>query len=60
MLAAQVLTLAQKTFGIRINPQDAFQEFNIKRLAEMLEVEILKQVNEMTEEEAQKLLFEKN
>ena len=60
VLAAQVLTLAQKTFGIRINPQDAFQEFNIKRLAEMLEVEILKQVNEMTEEEAQKLLFEKN
>ena len=60
VLAAQILTLAQKTFGIRINPQDAFQAFNIKRLAEMLEAEILKQVNEMTEEEAQKLLFEKN
>lgn len=56
VLAAQILGLVQKTFGIRINPQDAFQAFNIERLAELLEAEIIKQVNEMTEEEAQKLL----
>jgi myxalamid-type polyketide synthase MxaE and MxaD len=59
VLAAQILTLAQKTFGIRINPQDAFQAFTIKRLAEILEIEIMKQVDEMSEEEAQKRLSEK-
>lgn len=60
VLAAQILTLAQKTFGIRINPQDAFQAFTIKRLAEMLEEEIMKQINEMTDEEAQERLSAKN
>ncbi len=56
VLAAQVLTLAQKTFGIRINPQDAFPAFTIERLAEMLEAEILSKIEEMTEEEAQRQL----
>ena len=56
VLAAQVLTLAQKTFGIRINPQDAFPAFTIERLAEMLEAEILSKIEEMSEEEAQRQL----
>ncbi len=56
VLAAQILTLAQKTFGIRINPQDAFKAFTIERLAEMLEAEILGKIEEMSEEEAQRLL----
>lgn len=56
VLAAQILSLAQKAFGIRINPQDAFQAFTIERLAEMLEAEILRQVEAMSEEEAQQLL----
>ncbi|MEP6948357.1 MAG: SDR family NAD(P)-dependent oxidoreductase [Ginsengibacter sp.] len=60
VLGAQILALAQKTFGIRINPQDAFQEFTINRLAEMLETEIRKQINEMSEEEAKKQLSGKN
>ena len=60
VLAAQILTLAQKTFGIRINPQDAFQAFTIKRLGEMLEAEIMKQINEMTDQEAQERLSVKN
>ncbi|MCB0640531.1 MAG: hypothetical protein KDC44_02790, partial [Phaeodactylibacter sp.] len=56
VLAAQILSLAQKTFGIRINPQDAFSAFTIERLAEMLEAEILKQIEAMSEEEAQRRL----
>ena len=56
VLAAQVLSLAQKTFGIRINPQDAFKAFTIERLAENLESEILSQIDEMSEEEAQRRL----
>ena len=58
VLAAQILALARKTYGISINPQDAFQAFTIKRLAVMLETEILKQVEAMSEEEAQRRLSE--
>ncbi len=60
VLAAQILALARKAYGISINPQDAFQAFTIKRLAEMLEAEILKQIEEMSEEQAQRRLSEKN
>ncbi len=60
VLAAQILGLAQKTFGIRIDPRDAFQAFTVKRLAELLQDQMLKQVDEMTEEEAQKILSGKN
>jgi hypothetical protein len=45
--------LVRKTYGININPQDAFQAFTIERLSELLEAEILKQVEEMSEEEVQ-------
>jgi acyl carrier protein len=60
VLAAQVLSLAQKTFGIRINAQDAFKAFTIERLAEMLEVEIFKKIEEMSEEEARQKLTNEN
>lgn len=60
VLAAQILTLAQKTFGIRINPTDAFKAFTIERLAEILAAEILSKIEEMSEEEAQRLLSKKN
>lgn len=60
VLAAQILSLAQKTFGIRINPQDAFKAFTIERLAELLEAEILSKIEEMSEEEAQRLLSKQN
>jgi NAD(P)-dependent dehydrogenase (short-subunit alcohol dehydrogenase family)/acyl carrier protein len=60
VLAAQILSLAQKTFGIRINPQDAFKAFTIERLAEKLESEILSQIDEMSEEEAQRRLSKGN
>jgi acyl carrier protein len=56
ILAAQILSLAQKTFGIRINPQDAFKAFTIERLAEMLETEILSKIEAMSEDEAQRRL----
>lgn len=60
VLAAQVLALARKTYGISINPKDAFQTFTIERLAEILETEILNQIENMSEEEAQRLLSENN
>ena len=60
VLAAQILSLAQKSFGIRINPQDAFKAFTIERLAEMLESEILSQIEEMSEEEAKQILSNKS
>ena len=56
VLAAQILGLAQKTFGIRINPQDAFKAFTIEKLAEMLETEIMSKIELMTEEEAEERL----
>lgn len=52
VLAAQILSLAQKAYGIRINPQDIFQAFTIERLAHMLEAEILSKIEEMSEEDA--------
>ena len=58
VLAAQILAQARKTYGISINPQDAFQAFTVERLAEMLEAEIMKQIEEMSEEEALRLLSE--
>jgi acyl transferase domain-containing protein/acyl carrier protein len=60
VLAAQVLASAQKGFGIRIDPQDAFQAFTIKKLAELLEDKILHNIEAMSEEEAQRLLAERN
>ena len=56
VLAAQILSLAQKNFGIRINPQDAFKALTIERLASMLEAEILSQIEAMSEDEARQLL----
>jgi myxalamid-type polyketide synthase MxaE and MxaD len=56
VLAAQILSLAQKNFGIRINPQDAFKAFTIERLAGMLEAEILSKIESMSEDEARRLL----
>lgn len=58
VLAAQVLTAAHKTFGIRINPQDAFRAFTIKRLAELLETHMLQKIEAMSEEEVRQLLAE--
>ncbi|HEU4903153.1 MAG TPA: SDR family NAD(P)-dependent oxidoreductase, partial [Flavisolibacter sp.] len=58
VLAAQVLTSVQKHFGIRIDPQDAFKAFTIKKLAELLEAEFLQRLEAMSEEEAQRLLKE--
>lgn len=60
VLAAQIISLAQKAFGIRINPQDAFKAFTIERLAELLEAAILEEIEKMSEEEAQRRLTEKN
>jgi myxalamid-type polyketide synthase MxaE and MxaD len=57
VLAAQILSLVQKNFGIRINPQDAFKAFTIERLAAMLEAEILSRIESMSEEEAQHQLL---
>lgn len=59
VLAAQVLTSMQKAFGIRINPQDAFKAFTIKRLATLLEEEMLRKLEAMSEEEVQRLLKER-
>lgn len=60
VLGAQILTLAQSTFGIRISSEDAFKAFTIERLAEILEAEILRQIETMSEEEAQELLTKRN
>jgi acyl transferase domain-containing protein/acyl carrier protein len=59
VLAAQVLTSVQKLFGIRINPQDAFKAFTIKRLAALLEEELLQKIEALSEEEVQRLLEER-
>jgi acyl carrier protein len=60
VLAAQILSLVQKNFGIRINPQDAFKAFTIERLAAMLEAEILSKIEAMSEDEVQQLLSKRN
>ena len=56
VLAAQIITLVQKTFGIRINLQDAFKAFTIEQLAIMIEEELIKRIEEMSEGEAQQQL----
>lgn len=60
VLAVQILSLVRKTFGISINPQEAFQAFTIEQLAKQLELEIIKQIESMTEEEAERLLGQQN
>jgi acyl carrier protein len=60
VLAAQILALARKAYGISINPKEAFQAFTIERLSELLEAEILKQIEAMSEEEARGRLSENN
>jgi acyl carrier protein len=60
VLAAQILSLVQKNFGIRINPQDAFKAFTIERLSSMLEAEILSKIEAMSEEEVQQLFSKRN
>lgn len=56
VLAAQILALIRKAYDISINPQDAFEAFTIEKLAMMLEIEMIKQLEEMSEEEAQRRL----
>jgi acyl carrier protein len=58
VLAAQILALIRKAYDISINPQDAFEAFTIEKLAMMLEIEMIKQLEEMSEEEAQRRLSE--
>jgi myxalamid-type polyketide synthase MxaE and MxaD len=60
VLAAQILAQAQKIFGIRINPQDAFKAFTIEKLAEMLEVEIISKIEQMSDQEAEERLSKRN
>lgn len=56
VLAAQVLSSARRSYGISINPQDAFQAFTIERLAALLESEIIRQIDNMDEQEVKRLL----
>ncbi len=56
VLAAQILALARKIYGISIDPQEAFKAFTIEKLASILESEIYKQIENMSDEEAQRLL----
>ncbi|MBC6366466.1 type I polyketide synthase [Algoriphagus sp. AK58] len=56
VLAAQILAMVRKTYGISISPQDAFQAFTIERLSDLLESEMIRQIEEMSEEEAKKRL----
>jgi myxalamid-type polyketide synthase MxaE and MxaD len=60
VLAAQILSLVQKNFGVRINPQDAFKAFTIERLASMLEAQIRGMVEAMSEDEVEQLLSKRN
>jgi myxalamid-type polyketide synthase MxaE and MxaD len=60
VLAAQILSLAQRDFGIRIDPQDAFKAFTIERLAEMLGAALLSKIEEMSESEVREQLSKSN
>nr|WP_281384574.1 type I polyketide synthase [Flavihumibacter stibioxidans] len=52
VLAAQILSIAQKTFGIRITPQEAFKAFTIEQLAKLIETSIIEKISSMSEQEA--------
>ncbi len=60
VLAAQILSLVRKTYGISISPQEAFKAFTIEQLAQRLEAEIMNQIMSMSDEEAERLLGEQN
>jgi acyl transferase domain-containing protein/acyl carrier protein len=56
VLGAQVLALTQKSFGIRIDPQNAFKAFTIEKLGGMLEEQIISKIEKMSEEEVRIML----
>jgi myxalamid-type polyketide synthase MxaE and MxaD len=60
VLAAQILSLARKNYGLSIPTQEAFKAFTIERLAELLEAEIIKAIDAMSEEEAENRMAENN
>ena len=58
VLGAQIVTSAQRVFGIRVNLQQAFKTFTIEQLAGMLEEALLARIEGMTDREAQERLGE--
>jgi myxalamid-type polyketide synthase MxaE and MxaD len=60
VLAAQLLSMAQQQFGIRLDPQDAFKTFTIERLAAMLEAAIRSKIDAMSENEVMEQLSKEN
>lgn len=56
VLGAQIITSIQKTFGIRVNLQDAFKAFTIESIAQMIEVSLIEKIEQMSESEVEEQL----
>jgi acyl carrier protein len=56
VLGAQIITSIQKTFGIRVNLQDAFKAFTIESIAKMIEAALIEKIEAMSESEVQEKL----
>jgi len=56
VLGAQIVTSAQRVFGVTIDLREAFEAFTIEHLAARLEAAIVARLDELSEEEAERLL----
>jgi len=58
VLGNQILIQVNRTFDVRINAEQAFGDFTVGRLAELVNAELIARVEAMTEEEAARHLRE--
>jgi phthiocerol/phenolphthiocerol synthesis type-I polyketide synthase E len=56
VLAGQVLARINRVFGTRIGYQSALEDFTVERLAQLIDDELMSKLNEMSDEEVEKLL----
>jgi acyl transferase domain-containing protein/acyl carrier protein len=56
VFASQILSQMNQTFGVRINPEDAFDAFTVERLAELVEAEFVRQIDTLDDSEVERLL----
>ena len=51
VLGAQIISSVQRTFGIKVNIQDAFKAFTIEHIAQLIEQALIEKISQMSESE---------
>jgi acyl transferase domain-containing protein/acyl carrier protein len=55
VFANQILLEIHRSFGVSINPRDAFEAFTIERLAAMIDDRLIEEVESMSDEEVERV-----